>query len=48
MIIIPAVLQQILSASMNLLDNIMVGELKDSFISDLKPMNEHIRDILLH
>ncbi|WDA54067.1 MAG: multidrug efflux protein [Spiroplasma endosymbiont of Drosophila atripex] len=45
MIIIPAVLQQILSASMNLLDNIMVGELKDSFISDLKPMNEHIRDI---
>lgn len=45
MVIIPAVLQQILSASMNLLDNIMVGQLKDSFIADLKPMNEHIRTI---
>lgn len=45
MIIIPAVLQQILSASMNLLDNIMVGQLKDSFISDLKPMNDHIMSI---
>lgn len=45
MIIIPAVLQQILSASMNLLDNIMVGQLKDIFISDLKPMNEHIKNI---
>ncbi|WP_425381427.1 MATE family efflux transporter [Spiroplasma endosymbiont of Polydrusus pterygomalis] len=45
MIIIPAVLQQILSASMNLLDNIMVAQLKDSFISDLKPMNDHINNI---
>lgn len=45
MIIIPAVLQQILSASMNLLDNIMVAQLKDSFISDLKPMNDHISNI---
>lgn len=45
MVIIPAVLQQILSASMNLLDNIMVGQLKDSFINNLKPMNDHIRHI---
>lgn len=45
MVIVPAVLQQILSASMNLLDNIMVGQLKDSFITDLKPMNEHIKAI---
>lgn len=45
MVIIPAVLQQILSASMNLLDNIMVGNLSYKFISDLNPMNDHIKSI---
>jgi len=46
MVIVPAVLQQILSASMNLLDNIMVGQLHDRFISDLGPMNQRIKDVL--
>lgn len=45
MVIIPAILQQILSASMNLLDNIMVGNLSDRFIPDLNPINEHIKNI---
>lgn len=45
MVIIPAVLQQILSASMNLLDNIMVGNLSNKFISELNPMNDHIKRI---
>ncbi|WP_375318166.1 MATE family efflux transporter [Spiroplasma endosymbiont of Virgichneumon dumeticola] len=45
MVIIPAVLQQILSASMNLLDNIMVGNLSDRFIPDLNPMNANIKTI---